>query len=134
MTARAWASVLAFSVCLAACDDGSQPREPIWNKQACDHCHMLLSDQRYAAQLVTHTGERLYFDDIGCLAAFMQRSSERERAAWVRSGAAWLPARTSHFSAGAETPMGYGFSADARGPLDFAAVLQRVSEDRGASR
>lgn len=134
MTARAWATALAFGLCLAACDDGRQPVEPIWNKQACDHCHMLLSDPRYAAQLVTHGGERLYFDDVGCLAAYLQRNAQRERAAWVRSGAGWLPARTSHFSAGAETPMGYGFSADPHGPLDFAAVLQRVSEHAGAAR
>jgi copper chaperone NosL len=131
---RARITALAFSAWLAACDDGSKPLEPVWNKQACDHCHMLLSEKAYAAQLVTNAGARLYFDDVGCLAAYMNASAERERAAWVHGPTSWLPAREAHFSAGAQTPMGFGFAADPAGPLDFATVLSRVSEKTGPSR
>jgi copper chaperone NosL len=132
---RAWVATLLLTVSVAACDDTTRPLEPVWNKQACAHCHMLLSEPRYAAQLVTDNGERLFFDDVGCLAAYLLRAhSER---AWVRDGARWVLAQDARFNAGATTPMGYGFAADSEsGSLDFAAVSRavRVADATGAAR
>ena len=39
------------------------PVEPAWDRQACAHCRMHLSEPPFAAQLRTAEGEVLYFDD-----------------------------------------------------------------------
>jgi copper chaperone NosL len=42
-----------------------------YDSDACDHCRMTISDARFAAQLVTRTGQIYRFDDPGCLEAFL---------------------------------------------------------------
>lgn len=119
---------------LLGCEDYARPSEPIWNKQACGHCRMLVSDPRFAAQLVTHSHERLYFDDPGCLAAYMHAHPPDVARAWVHSEADWVQTERARFEAGASSPMGYGFVANAKGALDFAAVSRAARErhDQGA--
>ena len=116
----------ALALLLCACDDPSRPVDPVWNKQDCAHCHMLLSDPRYAAQASTVKGARLYFDDVGCLAAIMQRQPELIGRAWVHGPGGWRDAASARFTQGAPTPMGFGFAADDRGTLEFSAVRQAV--------
>jgi copper chaperone NosL len=65
---RAAVATLALGV-TAAC--GPSPRPIRYGEDACEHCHMLISDPRFAGQLVTRTGKVYTFDDIGCLAAFV---------------------------------------------------------------
>lgn len=115
---------------LLGCEDYTRASEPVWDKQPCAHCHMLVSDPRFAAQLVTHGHERLYFDDPGCLAAYMQAHPTELERAWVHSDAGWTPTERAHFKSGASSPMGYGFIADATGEHDFAAVSGAASTRR----
>ena len=42
-----------------------------YGAEPCRHCHMTISDPRFAAELVTRKGMVLVFDDVGCLAAFV---------------------------------------------------------------
>jgi copper chaperone NosL len=123
MNARACMLVLT-SVWAFACDDPNVAKEPVWNKQPCDHCHMVLSDPRYAAQLSSQSDERRYFDDIGCLAAFMVEHKLTHAHAWVHDASGWRGADQTRYARGAQTPMGYGFVPDARGGLDFAELLR----------
>lgn len=115
---------------LFACDDASEPKDPVWNKQPCDHCHMVVSDPRYAAQLSTRDGQRLYFDDIGCLAERINAANAEVAHAWVREGNAWRDAYLAHFAQGEKTPMDYGFVPSASGTLAFAEVLRAVADKR----
>lgn len=114
--------VLCCLMLLMGCEDYTRPTEPFWNKQPCAHCRMLVSDPRFAAQLVTHDHDRLYFDDPGCLAAYMHEHAKEVEHAWVHTDSAWISAEGARFSAGASSPMGYGFITSAKGELDFAAV------------
>jgi copper chaperone NosL len=120
--------LLMAAAWVGACDDPSSAKEPVWNKQPCDHCHMLLSDPRYAAQLSSQAGERWFFDDIGCLAAFMVERKPTHTRAWVHDASGWRDAEHTRYARGAQTPMGYGFVADPRGELDFRAVLRSANE------
>jgi hypothetical protein len=92
---------------------------------------MLVSDPHFAAQLVTSTGDHLYFDDVGCLATFaLQRPATLNRA-WVRApNGSWVSTSLAHFDTGAKTPMDYGFTFSPSGKLDWkslqAAVAQRT--------
>ena len=82
-----------FLAAVIACDPGpAKPVDPAWNKQACAHCMMLLSDKHSAGQLVTPSGERLFFDDVGCLVSWLDAEHPQTRRAWVRTpdGLGWL--------------------------------------------
>jgi copper chaperone NosL len=84
---NAWiAGTLLMGLVVLGCDPGTnEPKEPVWGKQPCEHCAMVLSDKDHGAQLVTKDDERLFFDDLGCMAAW---SLEHEGAAaheWVHT-------------------------------------------------
>jgi copper chaperone NosL len=64
-----WHAAALLGAAALAC--GSPGPVPIaWGEAACEHCHMTIVDQRFAAELVTGTGKVYAFDDAGCLAAF----------------------------------------------------------------
>jgi copper chaperone NosL len=121
-----WLLAVLLVLTCCACEDLQHAVEPVWNKQVCAHCHMVLSDPSFAAQLVTADGRRLYFDDVGCLATYLHESRRAVSHSWVRARAGWVEAATARFSSGASSPMGFGFVTDARGPLDFAAVAHDI--------
>jgi copper chaperone NosL len=100
---------------LVACDDASAPAEPIWGKQPCSHCAMVLSDKHFGAQLVTPDGERLFFDDVGCMVLYADEHKLGGARAWVRdaTSAKWIDARAARYAAGAPSPMDFGFEASA---------------------
>ena len=60
---------LALGV-LAACGQPG-PRALGYGQEPCTHCHMILEDPRFAAQLVSSTGKTFPFDDVGCLTAYL---------------------------------------------------------------
>jgi hypothetical protein len=113
-----------------ACENADRASEPVWNKQPCAHCHMLLSDPRYAAQVALDDGQRFFFDDVGCLAVYVAGNEKAVRHAWVDQGSVWRDAYATRYAQGATTPMGYGFAADPRGSVDFAFVVRTVSSKR----
>src|SRR6185436_17764415 len=58
---------LVILACAAACRSiPDAPTAIAYDREACAHCHMLIGDPRYAAQLVTEAGDVLDFDDPGC--------------------------------------------------------------------
>ncbi len=134
MTARALAACASLLL-LLACADDVRPVEAVWGKQPCDSCRMILSDPRSAAQLLNARGERRFFDDIGCLAEFLDEHPDRPRGVWVRSGGRWVDAEHTRFATGAVTPMDYGFAPSEQGTLDFSQVRRASAQKRkGSSR
>lgn len=120
-----------FSFVLAAvafgCAGGSAPVDPVWGKQACDSCKMIIGDRRYAAELVLENGERRFFDDVGCLAEYL-RVHGSAGGAWVRDErGTWVDARRARYVTGVHTPMDYGFAQSAAGTVDFSAVMASVA-------
>ena len=126
--------VAAGSLSLSSCSRGEGPEEPVWGKQACAHCAMIVGDKRYAAQVVLG-GERSHFDDVGCMIAFVEKRGSRPERAWVRDEAhdGWLESERARYRRGAKTPMDYGFAASTDGPLSFEDVSRDLvarSEER----
>ena len=105
------------------------PEEPIWGKQQCAHCAMLVSEKAPAAQLLTAEGKRRFFDDLGCMVAFEEREHPKVAARWVRTPAddGWVDPATVKFSGGKVTPMDFGFLSQAQGPLTFEEVRTAVN-------
>ena len=96
----------------AACGTAGPP--PIaFGDVPCAHCHMTVSDSRFAAELVTTRGRTRVFDDAGCLAAFLgsgEGDARAIRSLWVSDYVApgtMLPADSAHFvrSDSLRTPM-----------------------------
>lgn len=127
-------SIVAYLVVLVACSEATTAVEPVWGKQPCAHCHMLVSDPTTAAQLLTQAGERLHFDDVGCLIEYVAARGGEVALAWVRDARGqWGNALRARYRSGGSTPMGYGFVVDERGALEFTE-LQREIAQRGIAR
>jgi hypothetical protein len=123
------AGMLLVALAVACQGASDPPKDPVWGKQPCSSCAMLVSDPRFAAQLLTDSGDRLYFDDVGCMAAFFIKRKTKGGQAWVRSNTgAWVQAGLAHFSNGAKTPMDYGFEFSASGSLGWEAVQTAVRQ------
>ena len=104
----------------------ARAEDPVWGKQPCAHCAMLVDEPRFAAQALTRDGGRLYFDDVGCLAAWLREHPGAAAQAWVDRDGGWVPAAAARFADGARTPMGYGFAAAGDG-LDWDALQRRLA-------
>jgi hypothetical protein len=118
---RVW--MLLFLV--ACADRVLGPEDPVWGKQACAHCAMLVSEKAAAAQAVTAEGKRKFFDDPGCLIAWEDREHPQLKGQWVRLGDGWVDAKATRYSSGHVTPMDFGFLADAQG-LSYEEVSAAV--------
>ena len=121
-------AALAALLALAACAPEG-PAAVAFDRVACAHCRMLVSDPRFAAQLTLESGEVLFYDDPGCLLLDRVERARKTRAAWFHdsAGEGWLAEAEVAFVRGAETPMGYGYAAVRAGSVagaeDAAAVL-----------
>jgi len=118
---------LILTLTLTACDSTPRPEEPIWGKQPCAHCAMLLSERALAAQALFEDGCCKFFDDVGCLVAWQDREHPRLKAQWVRGPNAegWVDPTTAKFSSGHPTPMDFGFLASNEG-VTFDEVREAV--------
>jgi copper chaperone NosL len=130
------AALGAAALALAACSKSDAPDEPAWGKQPCAHCAMLLSDRRFAAQVLTEPGDRRYFDDIGCMVLWLEERKPRVTGLWVHDadGNRWLDARLAHYVAGARSPMDFGFEAHASAGVAFQDMHDGVLAKREAAR
>ncbi len=106
--------------------------DPAWGKQACGHCAMLIQDRDAAAELVTPKGERVFFDDVGCMVSWIDERKEPAAHAWVRApgGSSWVDARATRYAQGVRTPMDYGFVAagDGANVVTYDELATRVRE------
>lgn len=112
---------LATCALVAACTSTDAAVEPVWGKQPCAHCAMVMSDKRFGAQLVNDGSDRHYFDDVGCMVAFMETRKVRTVRTWARDAETgrWLDARSARYVPGATSPMDYGFEARANGGVGW---------------
>lgn len=112
---------------LAACSRSDGPKDPVWSKEPCAHCAMLVSERRHAAQLVAN-GDRKYFDDIGCMVLWLEQHGRKAEHTWVYEGVSgrWLDASTTRYAPGAKTPMDFGFEAKSSDGVGWEEMRDRV--------
>ncbi len=120
-------AIASFLLALAAgCHDvADKPLDPVWGKQACDECAMLVDEPRFAAEAATPDGTHYSFDDVGCLAGWLREHADAHARAWVRRDGAWVRADDARFAVGARTPMGYGYVA-ARDGVSWTEVQRHA--------
>lgn len=105
-------AVVACAVALTACRSGPPGPAPLDSRnEACTNCRMAVSDPQFAAQLVAPGEEPRFFDDLGCLRAWLgaQARLPRGAVAYVADHRtkAWVRAARATFSRvpALETPM-----------------------------
>lgn len=128
--ARRWSRMLSMAVLVPlltlACDIRPEPVHV--GSEECAHCSMLISDRRFAAQLLNVRGKAFKFDSVECLRSFVQAGTVPAtdvHSVWVtdlEAGDGWIAAADAAFLSSPElrTPMGGGLAAfasagDARG-------------------
>jgi copper chaperone NosL len=110
-SARLHAAALLGAAALACGAPGPAPIA--YGQASCEHCHMLIADRRFAAELVTRTGKAYAFDDAGCLATFAVNGPvgpDQVHSAWVtdfRHPGTLIPAQDAAFlrTDSVQTPM-----------------------------
>ncbi|MCP3984535.1 MAG: hypothetical protein GY723_09095, partial [bacterium] len=80
-------ALFAILVLLAGCEarPTTGPIEPAWDRDACNHCRMTLSDRRFATQIRSASdGKVRHFDDPGCAALWSGKNGSPDDEIWVR--------------------------------------------------
>jgi copper chaperone NosL len=110
--------LITTALLLAGCADG--PRDIEVGAEECAHCRMIVSEERFAAQLRTEQGRSYVFDSIECMAEFVQDAAATDettiRGMWVTEfdqPGSWIPAREAAYlrSPQLRSPMGLNLSA-----------------------
>lgn len=112
--------ILILFLGLAACKDkiDTGPHVIHYGEDVCERCKMIISDKRFAAQLVDQKGTALKFDDVGCLSEYLKESGVeggKPLAMYVADFATgeWLDAGKAFYLRNPElrSPMGYNIAA-----------------------
>ena len=111
---------LIFIFFLAGCGkkvDDNSPRKVHWDRDMCERCKMVLSDRKFAVEIVNpKTHKTYYFDDIGCAVLWLDEEKipwKNSAKIWVKDGktSKWIDGKKALFVEDAVTPMAYGFGA-----------------------
>jgi copper chaperone NosL len=104
---------------LIGCDSRATGPVAIGPDDACASCRMLISDHRYAAEMLDGSGTIYKFDDIACMMRFARAhgansSSARFYVTDYASGRDWMDARQASFARlrnSSSSPMVSGLAA-----------------------
>lgn len=118
---------ILFASCVNS--NSLKPQDPIWGKQSCSHCGMILSEKRYASQRVISAGKSYYYDDINCALKHNLSDEEKKSTIFVRpfDGVEWVDAASVNYDEGLMTPMNSGFGPVKQGgKINFNDVQSRI--------
>ncbi len=105
---------------LSGCGQSRQKGTPVkvhWDRDMCERCKMVLSERKYAAEIIDPKTDKAYtFDDIGCAVLWLEEEKipwAKEAKIWVTDAKTgqWLDARKAKYTDDSITPMAYGVAA-----------------------
>ncbi|BBG66294.1 hypothetical protein NNO_1591 [Hydrogenimonas sp.] len=111
-----------------------KPVEIFPHAYLCSRCKMEIDRKEYSAQVVDSEGKTWFFDDIGCLALWLESQPFKESAAvWVYTldTKRWIAAKDAYYSTNEKSPMHYGFGAYEKsrsGSVNFEEVISRMKK------
>ena len=129
---------MIFAILFLACTNTDRPAKLVYDHVACDSCGMVVSDPRFAAQLVTHDGQRSQFDDPACLFHYVQDHAPPIAHAWFHDSRhpddpnAWLDWQQVAFVEQAGAPMDGGVAAVpvGAGAMSFSEASAKIFAKR----
>ncbi len=88
-----------------------------WDRDMCERCKMVLSERKYASEIINPKSGKVYkFDDIGCATLWLEEEHipwSNQAKIWVTDAKTgeWLDAREALYTDDSITPMAYGIAA-----------------------
>lgn len=134
------AALLVVALLLSACSS-PKPATLVIGGDTCAFCGMMVSDPRFAAQVVTKTGKTYMFDAIECFIAFLAEDTvpaDQIHSTWVANfdqPDQWLPAAEAYYLQAIDlhSPMGANLMAfRTQAALDTAKAEVRGMQRRYA--
>ena len=128
-------SLLGKSQQMTVVYEGNRNRDSVKmtvGKFQCSECGMLINDLNFASQVVAPDGKTWFFDDHGCMAAWISaRPFKDDAIIWVKDlpSGAWIDGKVAWYSSTDQTPMSYGFGAyrtPGEGLIAFAVMQQAM--------
>lgn len=121
-------TLLLLTACGSVAITAQTPPTIVYGEDVCDHCGMIINDERFAAGLVIQTASQTYehriFDDIGDMFVYVEEAQETTQHAdetievvtyFVHDyvDGTWLDAQDAYFvqAETLNTPMGSGLAA-----------------------
>jgi len=125
-------SIMLLLGVIAGCQ--VEPKPIAYGAANCAHCNMLISDNRYGAELVNDKGKPYFFDSAECLAAYLnQQPAQQQKAALVlvsdfTNPGELIDAHTARFlqSNALPSPMGMNLTAVAD-----EATAKKMQQEHG---
>lgn len=103
--------ILLIAVAGSGCSN--KPADIHYGSDECTHCKMMITDNRFAAQLVTDKGKAYKFDAIECMSGYLEDHPELRpvTSGWIQNfdqPGTWIPAAKSYLvqSEVIRSPMG----------------------------
>ncbi|MCF7922902.1 MAG: hypothetical protein K9M55_09405 [Candidatus Marinimicrobia bacterium] len=115
--------------------EGNANRDPVKMTPGhfqCSECGMLINDLNYSSQVIVPDGRTWFFDDHGCMAAWLSAKPFKDEVIiWVKDlpSGEWIDGNLAWYSRNDQTPMSYGFGAyrtHREGLIAFAAMQQAM--------
>lgn len=112
-----WPALVASLLLLVGCQQAALAPVDISAEDICASCKMAISEKRYAAEFLTKDGEPVKFDDIACMARYVQTRQHKDTIATYFvvdfDSRQWVPAEAAHYvrSVDFQTPMRSGIVA-----------------------
>ena len=116
----------------ACTNESSGYVEIAWDRDTCEKCQMLISDQRFAVQVRGSPKNTIFlFDDFGCATHWLNEQPWQASELWIMDfqSQTWINAHTAHYVRHQKTPMDYGFGATAiatENSLDFETAKKHI--------
>jgi len=87
-----------------------------WDRDMCERCKMVVSERKFAVQVIDKHDKAHMYDDIGCALIWFKEEKQDwlgEAKIWINDAISgeWIDAKKADYAVGNLTPMGYGVSA-----------------------
>lgn len=128
--------LVLLSLLFISCSE-DKPKEGMhkvhWDRDMCERCKMIVSERKFAVQIVDEHDKSHMFDDIGCALLWFEEENYTwldKAKIWINDAVSgeWLDARKSIYSVGNLTPMGYGVSAYTKETIPKNATILNFEE------
>ena len=113
----------------------AKPIELIPNHFSDAYCKMTITQKEFAVQLISDAGKTWLFDDIGCMAKWLDDKMFETAPhifVYTQDSHTWIKAQDAHYNSAEKSPMGYNFAAyeipDAS-YQDFNTVINTILKD-----
>ena len=88
-----------------------------WDRDMCEQCKMVISERKYAVEVVNPNNGKAYkFDDLGCAIEWLRDNKiswEKEAKIYItdKISGRFIDAKNALYDVNSRTPMDYGFGA-----------------------